>query len=118
MENRRYHYHYYHHYTIIIIINLFTIKKNKKQKKASAQQQILSPLKYNTINENFNIDDYDDVAKIDNANDIIDNNDNDNNKRLHSPIRPRWDPHFHVLASFLSSLSLLLSSLSLGYKEL
>ena len=115
MENRRYH-HHHHHYTIIIIINLFTIKKNKKQKKASAQQQILSPLKYNTINENFNIDDYDDVAKIDNANDIIDNN--DNNKRLHSPIRPRWDPHFHVLASFLSSLLSSLSSLSLGYKEL
>ena len=76
------------------------------------------------------MDDYDDVAKIDNANDIIDNNndnnsDNDNNnKRLHSPIRRRWDPHFHVLASFLSSSSLLsstslsLSSSSLGYKEL
>ena len=87
--------YYYHH-------------KNKKHKKLSTQQQILSPLKYNTGNDNFDINDYDDIAKIDDANDIYitdiaDDNDinNNNTKRLRSPIRRRWDPHFHV--SYLSS---------------
>jgi len=77
-------------------------KKGKRNK--SSHQQMLSPLKYNINSDNFNINDYDDIAKIDNINELyisnneisIDDND-DKNKRLCSPIRPRWDPNFHVI---------------------
>ena len=77
-------------------------KSKKIKRNKSAHQQNLSPLKYDINSNNFNINDYDDIAKIDNINDLYTTNnevniDNDKNKRLCSPIRPRWDPNFHVI---------------------